>query len=87
VVVAQHPLSKSFWRRWSANPLLLRGARNPLLLLLKGQLRRGAGGGACRGGTGRHRQYPRCPNRDGGPVDLVSVDSSRVILDVVVVLD
>jgi hypothetical protein len=40
---------------------------------------RGAGGGACRGGTGRHRQYPRRPNRDGGPVELVSTDPSRVV--------
>jgi hypothetical protein len=34
-VVAQPPLSKNFWRRWSASPLLPRGARNPLLLLQK----------------------------------------------------
>jgi hypothetical protein len=31
------PLSKSSWRRWSARPLLLWGARNPLLLLRKRQ--------------------------------------------------
>jgi hypothetical protein len=31
------PLSKSFWHRWSASPLLLRGAQNPPLLLLKRQ--------------------------------------------------
>jgi hypothetical protein len=42
--------------------------------------------GSCRGGTGRRRQYPRRPNRDGSLVELVSVDSSRVVLDVVVVL-
>jgi hypothetical protein len=42
--------------------------------------------GACRGGTGRHRQYPWRPNRDCSPVELVSGDSSRVVLDVVVVL-
>jgi hypothetical protein len=37
VVKAQPPLSKSFWRRWSASPLLLKGAQNPSLLLLKRQ--------------------------------------------------
>jgi hypothetical protein len=52
----------------------------------RGSGHRGAGGGACRGGTGRHRQYSRRPNRDGSPVELVSVDSSRVVLDVVVIL-
>jgi hypothetical protein len=31
------PLSKNFWRRWSASPLLLRRARDPLLLLRKRQ--------------------------------------------------
>jgi hypothetical protein len=35
--VAQPPLSKSSWRRWSASPLLLRGAQNPPLLLRKRQ--------------------------------------------------
>jgi hypothetical protein len=34
-VVAQPPLLKSFWRSWSASPLLLKGARSPQLLLLK----------------------------------------------------
>jgi hypothetical protein len=29
------PLSKNSWRRWSASPLLLGRARNPLLLLLQ----------------------------------------------------
>jgi hypothetical protein len=28
-VVAQPPLSKSSWSRWSANPMLLKGARRP----------------------------------------------------------
>jgi hypothetical protein len=28
-VVAQPPLWKSYWRSWSASPLLLKGARNP----------------------------------------------------------
>jgi hypothetical protein len=28
-VVAQPPLSKSSWRRWSDSPLLLKGARSP----------------------------------------------------------
>jgi hypothetical protein len=35
--------------------------------------------GACRGRTGRHRQYPRRPSCDGGPIELVSVDPSRVV--------
>jgi hypothetical protein len=52
----------------------------------RGSGRRGARGGARRGRTGGHRQHPRCPDRDGGPVKLVSVDFSRVVLDVVVVL-
>jgi hypothetical protein len=34
-VVAQPPLLKNSWRRWSASPLLLRGAQSPLLLLRK----------------------------------------------------
>jgi hypothetical protein len=34
-VAAQPPLSKSFWRRWSARPLLLRRAQSPQLLLQK----------------------------------------------------
>jgi hypothetical protein len=53
----------------------------------RGSVRRGARGGAHRGWTGGHRQHPRHPDRDGGPVKLVSVKSSRVVLDVVVVLD
>jgi hypothetical protein len=32
-VVAQSPLSKSFWRRWSASPLLVKRARSLQLLL------------------------------------------------------
>jgi hypothetical protein len=32
VVIAQPPPWKSSWRRWSASPLLLRGAQNPPLL-------------------------------------------------------
>jgi hypothetical protein len=36
-VVAQPPLSKNSWRTWSASPLLLRGARNPPLLLRRRQ--------------------------------------------------
>jgi hypothetical protein len=31
------PIVEEFWRRWSASPLLLRGAQNPPLLLLKRQ--------------------------------------------------
>jgi hypothetical protein len=34
-VVAQPPLLKSYWRNWSASPLLLKGARSPQPLLLK----------------------------------------------------
>jgi hypothetical protein len=34
-VVAQPPLLKSSWRRWSASPLLLKGARSAQPLLLK----------------------------------------------------
>jgi hypothetical protein len=36
-VAAQPPLSKNFWRRWSAITLLLRREQNPLLLLWKRQ--------------------------------------------------
>jgi hypothetical protein len=34
-VVAQPPLLKSFWRGWSASPLLLKGERSLQPLLLK----------------------------------------------------
>jgi hypothetical protein len=34
-VKAQPPLSKNFWRSWSASPLLLRRERNQVLLLQK----------------------------------------------------
>jgi hypothetical protein len=34
-VVDQPPLLKSYWRSWSASPLLLKGARSPQPLLLK----------------------------------------------------
>jgi hypothetical protein len=34
-VAAQPPLSKSFWRRWSASPLLLKRALSPQLQLRK----------------------------------------------------
>jgi hypothetical protein len=34
-VVAQPPLSKSSWRRWSASPLLVKRARSPQLPLQK----------------------------------------------------
>jgi hypothetical protein len=34
-IVAQPPLLKSFWRSWSASPLLLKGAWSPQPLLLK----------------------------------------------------
>jgi hypothetical protein len=52
----------------------------------RGSGRRGARGGARRGWTGGHRQHPRRPDRDGSPIKLVSVGSSRVVLDVVVLL-
>jgi hypothetical protein len=35
VVLAQPPLWRNFWRRWSASPLLLRGAQSQPLLPLK----------------------------------------------------
>jgi hypothetical protein len=34
-IVAQPSLLKSFWRSWSASPLLLKGAWSPQPLLLK----------------------------------------------------
>jgi hypothetical protein len=54
------PTVEELLAKWSASPLLLRGARNPLLLLRKSSGHRGAEG-ACRGGTSRYRHILGAP--------------------------
>jgi hypothetical protein len=66
----QFKLSKKFLR-----PLLSSNTNTQNFGPAPGSNYRGAGGGACRGWTGGHRQHPRRPNRDGSPVKPVSVES------------
>jgi hypothetical protein len=81
------PTIEELLAQMECQPPAAKGSTEPAAAAGRGSGHRGTGGGACRGGTGRHRQYPRRPNRDSSPVELLSVDSPRVVVDLVVVLD